>query len=299
MQEDRQNTACSSYVNEEKNKNELQEDKKSTTKHAFQGGDYGAYILCSTIYQGMPWDPFRTSTRIIYSFYALGLISIMAIYTGSLVSLLSVKNQVIPFTTFAELSANNEYKLGVIRGTLFYDFFFRNNFTEDDPMYHLKSKIIRDTKNDPIEQTIDMDYHFHRLNREKYAVFSYTEQFEDYAMRSCRVDMVKEKGEMLSDGFSLQKNSAYEKDFSRILTIIQAGELDKDLKKEFLPKLKQCSTKLNNVSLENIHGFLFIPFGGLGVALIAFIVENIYCSQFCQWMFRRIKHEIRPYQINF
>ena len=299
LQEERQRTACSPYANELKNRKESQEDKHPTAERTDQRGDFGACILRSTLNQGSTWDPFRTSTRLIYSFYTLGWIAIMAVYTGSLVSLLSVKKEVIPFRTFSELASNNEYKLGLLWGSMAYDYFFRNNFTEDDPMYHIKEKIIRDTKHDPIELLTDVDYHYERLNTEKYALFSYTTEFETFATTSCRVAMLKQKIGMSYDGFMLQKNSAYEKDFNRVLSKIQAGDVDKDLKKKFWPKPKQCATNLNNVSLENIQGVLYILFGGLGVAFIALLVENIYCSQFYQWMFRRIKHEFRPYQINF
>ena len=54
----------------------------------------------------------------------------------------------------------------------------------------------------------------------------------------------------------LRKDSAYADDFDNVLSKMQEGELDKDLKKKFLPKPKQSTTNLNNVSLENVHGFL-------------------------------------------
>ena len=267
----------------------LQSRRTQTIGFCSQRGDYGAYILRSTLYQGSTWDPSRISTRIIYSMYTIGWIVVMAIYTASLVSLLSVKKEIIPFRTFAELGAINEYKLGVEGGTIFYDVLFRNNFTKDNPIYYLKAKVTRDSKQDPSVITSDYDVLENRLITEKYAIFSLTEVFNSLAARSCRVAILKEKGQRVSDGFMLRKNSAYADDFDRALSKIQEGDLDKDLRKRFLPKPKQCSTNLNNVSLENIHGFLYILFGGLSIAFITLIGENFYCSQLFQLVFRRVK----------
>ena len=258
-----------------------------------QKGDYGAYILCLTLCQGSTWDLSRISTRIIYSMYTIGWIVLMAIYTASLVSLLSVKKEIISFRTFAELGANNEYKLGVEGGTLSYDVLHRNNFTKNDPMYYLKAKVTRDTKRDPSVITSDYDFLENRLITEKYTMFSISEVFNSLSARSCRVEILKEKGQRVIDGFMLRKNSACADDFDRVLSKIQEGDLEKDLKKKFLPKPKQCSTNLNNVSLENIHGFLYILVGGLSVAFITLVVENICSSELSQFMFKQIRHAFR------
>ena len=284
------NPEISSYTDQLQNRMNLHEDNEIKIDNTGRRGDYGAYILRSTLNQGAMWNPFRTSSRIIYSVYTIGWIVIMAIYTGSLVSLLSVKKEVIPFRTFAELGESNEFKLGVGGGTVFYDVLYRNNFTKGDPMYHLKEKVTRDTQRDPSVITSDYDFHEARLITERYALLTVTDGFNSLAARSCRVAMLKEKGERVTDGFMLQKSSAYADDFDHVLSKIQEGDLDKDLKKEFLPKPKQCLTNLNNVSLENIHGFLYILFGGLSVALIALVVENIVSSHFCKMVLENIKH---------
>ena len=77
-------------------------------------GDYGTYILHSASNQGAVWSPSRTSSRVIYGFYTVGWVILVATYTGYLVSFLSVKKDVIPFTTMAESAANTEYKLGTL-----------------------------------------------------------------------------------------------------------------------------------------------------------------------------------------
>ena len=153
-------------------------------------------------------------------FYTIGWIVLMAIYTASLVSLLSVKKEIIPFRTFAELGANNEYKLGVEGGTIFYDVLYRNNFTKDNPIYYLKAKVTLDSERDPSVITSDYDVLENRLITEKYAMFSLTKVFNSLSARSCRVAMVKEKGNRVSDGFMLPKNSAYAEDFDRVLSKI-------------------------------------------------------------------------------
>ena len=193
-------------------------------------------------------------------------------------SLLSVKKEIIPFRTFAELDANNEYKLRLQGGTVFYDVLYRNNFNKNNPMSYLKAKVNRDTKRDLSIISSDIEHHENLLVTEKYAMFTFTDHFHSLAARSCRVAMLKERGERITDGFYLQKNSAYMDDFNHVLSNIHEGHLDKNLRKIFLKKPKQCLTNLHNVSLENIHGVFYLLFGGLSVTFITLIGENIVAS---------------------
>ena len=276
-QEKKQSSEMSSHDNNIKHRKAFDKHQGQKIEHAGPK-DYGAFVLRSTLNQGATWDPCNHSTRIIYSFYTVGWLVIMALYTGSLVSLLSVKKEIIPFRTFAELDANNEYKLGLLGGSVFYDVLYRNNFTKNDRMSYLKAKVIRDTKRDLSIISSDMEYHENQLITEKYAMFTFTDHFNSLAARSCRVAMIKEKGDWIPDGFYLQKNSAYMDDFDQVLSMIQKGDLDKNLRKMFFKTAKQCQTNLHIVSLENIHGFFYMLFGSLCVAFIALVLENLAAS---------------------
>ena len=236
-------------------------------------GDYGTYILRSTLNQGAVWSPSRTSSRVIYGFYTVGWIILVATYTGYLVSFLSVKKDVIPFTTMAELAANNEYKLGILDGSYIHSVVVLMNYTESTPFWHLQSKLLHDSIQDPSVVNDDIDIHHSRLLTEKYAYMGLTDTYLSFAADSCRIGILEEKGERAGDGFVFQKNSAYTEDFNYVLAKIQKGELDRDVRKRFLPEPMQCTTSLSTVSMENIHGVFYILFGGLAVASLVLLVE--------------------------
>ena len=236
---------------------------------------FGWYILRSTLSQSSTLKPQYQSARIIYGFYSLGWTVLMATYTACLVSLLSIKKEVIPFSTVSELAENTDYKLGVTGGSVLYDSLHRNNLTKTDPLYHLKAKLTKDANDDPRVLTSDFDVHVKRLKSENYALYSLSDAYEALAAETCKIGVLKYRGEVMLDGFMFQKNSAYAEDFDITLSRMQEGDLDKGLEKKFLPKPKQCVTNHSNVSLENIHGVFYILFGGLSVAVVVLVVELI------------------------
>ena len=241
---------------------------------------YVGYILRSTFNQGTAWSPWHVSSRIIYSFYTLGWIILMATYTACLVSFLSVKKEVIPFRTMLELSQSSSYKLGVLGGTSSYNLLFRSNLTPSDHYFSLKSKIQQDMMKDPQVTSSDPSFQTYRVKTDTtFAFFGTSAAYDALAAESCKVSVLEEKGNRSPDGFDLKKNSAYARKFNYVLTKIQEGKLDLHLRKQFLPQPMQCSDSYKNVSLENIHGVLYILFGGLSIALVVFVIEIVSRSQ--------------------
>ena len=205
--------------------------------------DYGAYILRSTLNQGAVWSPDRVSTRIIFCFYSFNWIILTAQYTASLIALLSVKKEVVPFHTMDELSANNEYKLGIMSGTSEYDLLYNTNFSKSSSFYQLNSKLVRDAQNDPSVLSKDLSYHHNKLLTEKYAFITTQEVYDELASKSCKIGLLKEKGSVTFDGFAFQKNSAYANDFDVVVSRIQERNLDFYMRKQLVHKQIQCSTK--------------------------------------------------------
>ena len=247
-------------------------------KDLCSSGDFGAYILCSTVSQGSVWRPLHTSSRIMYSYYALGWIILMAAYITYLVSFLSLKKDVIPFRTMSELAENDEYKLGVLGGSSLYDLLFRDNLTARNIYFPLASKIKRDIQKDP--QLINSlgSYHNNRLLTDRnYALFDSSAAYNTLASESCKLSVLEEKGNRSPEGFACQKNSTYAKELNHVLSKIQEGELDLHLRERFLPQPMACEKSYNSVSLDNLHGVFYMLFGGLGIALIVLISELLFC----------------------
>ena len=251
----------------------------TSQKNSYTNCSYVGYILHSTFNEGTTWSPGHVSSRIIYSFYTLGWLVLIARYTAYLVSVLSVKKEVIPFRTMLEFSQSH-YKLGVLGGTSYYNLLFHSNLTPGDHYFPLKSKIQQDMMKDPQVTSSDGNLHVSRImTDETYAFFETSASFESLAAVSCKISALEEKGNRSPEGFDLQKNSAYARKFNYVLTKIQEEKLDLHLRKQFLPQPAQCPKSYKNVSLENIHGVLYILFGGLCIALVVLVIEIVSHSQ--------------------
>ena len=131
------------------------------------------YVLRSTLNQGATWSPPYSSSRIIYCFYTLGWFILVSTYTAYLVSFLSVKKEVVPFTTMSELAANNEYKLGATGGSYIANMLYRGNISKTSSFYHLKSKVSQDLTVDPSIFSKNPNFHYNRLLGEKYAFVTF------------------------------------------------------------------------------------------------------------------------------
>ena len=134
--------------------------------------DCAAYVLRFTLNQGATWNPPYNSIRIIYCFYTLGWLILVSTYTAYLVSFLSVKKEVVPFTTMSELAANKEYNLGTIGGSYISEMIYRANRSRTSSVYHIRSKLSKDSTVDPSIFTEDPNFHYNRLVTEKYALYT-------------------------------------------------------------------------------------------------------------------------------
>ena len=253
--------------------------------------DCAAYVLRTTLNQGATWSPPYSSSRIIYCFYTLGWLILVSTYTAYLVSFLSVKKEVVPFTTMSELAANNEYNLGTTGGAYIANMLYQTNVSKTSSVHHLRSKLSKDLIVDPSIFTKEPNFHYNRLLTEKYAFFTSLKTYDAFAAKSCKIELLKEKGSMMLDGFAFQKNSAYAKEFDLVVSQIQEGKLDFQIRKEFSPKPKQCSTSFKDISLENIHSVFYILFGGLGVAFACLVGEIMYHC-ICIWICNQVNKKV-------
>ena len=80
----------------------------------------------------------------------------------------------------------------------------------------------------------------------------------------------------------LQKNSIYTDKINSVLLKIKEGELDHKIRKEFLPKPKECDeTHSQVVSLDQIFGVFYTLCSGLSTALFILVAE-ICISYICK-----------------
>jgi ionotropic kainate glutamate receptor 2 len=272
-------TIIAFHITESAKTNQTPANRKVYTHYTY------GYILRSTLYQGAPYRPSRWSSRIVYTFYNGGWIILNATYAAFLVSFLLVKKDITPFTTIRELSENSDYKVGAVGGGIMLDTLLRFNFTKSNPYYKLKNKLLKDASSDETVIHMDTLFHYERVASEHYALLATTYEYNNLASESCSVDMLKEKGRQVFDGFALQKTSAYAADFDRTLTIMHEKMLDYFLAQKYMDKPMQCVSLHKNVDLEDICSVFYLLFAGMGIAFVVLVFEIVH-KQLKLWIKR-------------
>ena len=244
-----------------------------------QSFEYGVYIIMSTLSQSPSVNPSHQSMRIVYSFYSLGCIILITTYTGHLVALLTIKQNAVPFNTIRELAENTEYTLGVTGGTAGEDLLLNSNFIPGNPMSDLQGKLIRDAERDPTVLSPIYEDQVQRVRADKYVIRVTSGMYNAVVQQYCHVTTLKEKGEIILDGFMLQKNSVLTSEVDKVLMKIKEGKLDWKIKQEFWPKPKQCSEDYDLiVRMGNVFGMFCILLGGVLTAFVVLVLEVLCCG---------------------
>ena len=251
----------------------------STSKrssHFLSNIGFTNFIVMSTLNQGSTWSPSSQAARIIYSCYSLGLIILMSTYTAYLVSILAVKKDHIPFTTFMELADNNVYKFGTAVGSSA-DSDLHNNISVSPVYTKLQHKLNTDRINDPDVYTSSYSQLMDKVRNEKFAFFTTKSVYEDMVSESCELALLQELGQSIYVGFMFQKHSAYKELFDKVMLSIRKGKLDKSLQEIYWKKPRQCSDELSRaISVANIYGVFYLLLIGFSVAFLIMLSEILY-----------------------
>ncbi|ELT88935.1 hypothetical protein CAPTEDRAFT_207328, partial [Capitella teleta] len=76
------------------------------------------FTIGAALQQGSPLSPGSCSGRVLAASLWCTMVTLAAVYSGNLTACLAVSNLNTPFTTFADLTQQNEYQMGMIGGSV-------------------------------------------------------------------------------------------------------------------------------------------------------------------------------------
>ncbi|XP_067670713.1 glutamate receptor ionotropic, kainate 1-like [Haliotis asinina] len=86
-------------------------------KHSMGVSDIAFLGILIPLYQGTAVTPHASSSRVLLGFWWCFCIIITSVYTGNLIAILTITKEYVPFTTLEEVSQQDEYGVGAIRGS--------------------------------------------------------------------------------------------------------------------------------------------------------------------------------------
>ncbi|XP_067669728.1 probable glutamate receptor [Haliotis asinina] len=111
------------------------------------------------LHQGSLHLPQSRSGRIVYASWWMFCITIVAVYTGNLVAIMSVVKDRRPFKTMGELAENEDFKIILRKGSSFEDLFKNSN---DSVSKKIWTKVLG-TRSANIQNSLDEDHHYKML----------------------------------------------------------------------------------------------------------------------------------------
>ncbi|XP_067663725.1 probable glutamate receptor [Haliotis asinina] len=116
------------------------------------------------LFQGSLHLPRNISGRILYASWWIFCITIVAVYTGNLVAIISVVKEKIPFTTMDQLAGNEDFKIIIRKGSSYEEMYKNAN---DSVGKKIWTKVLA-TRSANIRNSLDEDRHYKMLLQSGY-----------------------------------------------------------------------------------------------------------------------------------
>ncbi|XP_067669702.1 probable glutamate receptor [Haliotis asinina] len=124
-----------------------------------------------TLHEGSPQLPHSRSGRILYASWWMFCVTILAVYTGNLVAIISVVKERTPFNTMGELAESEDFKVIIRKGSSFEDTYKNSN---DSVSKKIWTKVLA-TRSANMGNALDEDRHYKMLLQSGYyALITYS-----------------------------------------------------------------------------------------------------------------------------
>ncbi|PSN34585.1 Ionotropic receptor 117 [Blattella germanica] len=230
------------------------------------------YVFSSFCQQGHSVTPLSNSCRTVYvASYLIGMV-LVAAYSASLISHLTVQRIELPFTNFEGLLKDGTYKLGVTESSATFNLFDKSNSSLMQAVY--TTLIV------PYDLPKTSGEGFKRVcSDHKYAYMSpFDTPLSRYNGLEC--DMV----EIPYASFSGSLTMPIAKDhpllglFNHVLLNMRVGgTLDRLYTFSWPRKPEKWTSPLTSVELEEVFSLFSLLIGGMGFAAVTFIFEKCLC----------------------
>lgn len=236
------------------------------------------YVFGAAINQGGILPSIRkSSVRALVGFMWLNWIIIIAIYTGNLVAMMSVKKFKLPVNNLEDAVANKDFKL-IILGNSGHETIFK---TADSGIFkNAWQKISQNPKENIVP---DLKTGIERAKQENTGYISPRSVVNLVSHIDCDLTTTDEKFDFLANGvtFAVQKGWSYRNLFNKVLLEIsmEPGLNQKWLKSFNLTKSKKCkesdSTESTAIDISTYTGAFYVIAFGFGLASITMAIEFI------------------------
>ncbi|XP_067664738.1 probable glutamate receptor [Haliotis asinina] len=223
------------------------------------------------LHQASHHCPQSIPARIFYASWWLFCITIIAVYTGNLLAIISVAKEKIPFDTMEELAENEDFKIIIRKGSSYEDMYKDNN---DSVSKKIWTKVL-DTRSN-IQDSLDEALQYKMLVQSGYFAFittSITIDSMEKTVNNLRRIKCNTGLNYLSLPFPL--NSPLAELFSdALIRLYDNGLLDAWGTKWYGTRRKEQVPAITKVDLSNLRSAWLMCLSGIALAFITLGVER-------------------------
>ncbi|XP_069679125.1 glutamate receptor ionotropic, kainate glr-3-like [Periplaneta americana] len=229
------------------------------------------FIVFTVFTQQAPHPPLKPLSGSVAILTAqLTVLVLMAAYSGTLISFLTVRKIFMPFTDLAGFLKDGSYQLGVIEKTSEYDYFANNT---DETMHKIYERLMKPNAENIVRSELDG---LHRVCSARYAFLSSTYfMIEPLKQRNCSIIAVPIGTFQVPVAIIMNKASPYRELLDHNLQIMRRVGILKRLQLALSPKsTSPASESAIDVHLGHVMPLFFMLISGLITAVIVFCVEQ-------------------------
>ncbi|XP_071093134.1 probable glutamate receptor [Haliotis cracherodii] len=213
-----------------------------------------------------------TPGRIFYASWWLFCITIVAVYTGNLVAIVSVVKEKIPFNTIEELAGNNDFKIIILKGSLYEDIY---KYSNDSVSKKIWTKVL-DTRSTNIQNSLDEDLYIKMLLQSSYYTYitdSFTADGIEKTVNNLRRMKCSIGPNYLSLPFPV--NSPLVELFSdKLIRLYDNGMLEAWARKWSTTKREEHVHAMTKVDTSNLRSAWTMCVSGITVAFTVLVIER-------------------------
>ncbi|KAL5020559.1 hypothetical protein ScPMuIL_003451 [Solemya velum] len=241
--------------------------EENTIDHVF------LYLLASLFTEGAPFRPRSVSSRTIVSFWWIFTIILGGIYSGKLISILTVPKYKLPFTNLEEMVAQTEYKWGLLGGTFRVPVLKSSNL----PTYKkLWEGVVSFNESDPSVLALTTEEHVQKVLEGGYAFIADRTGMDIRKSTNCDLMTTDDKFFPMMYGIGLPNNSPYTKIMANQMAYIVESGVLQSWKRKWWPKENTCQASETNVrviTLLDVQSAFYIAGAMFVLALIILVLE--------------------------
>ena len=202
------------------------------------------YCLATLVTQSQSksHETHRTSARLVVAAHCSFALLLVTLWTGDIISYLSVNIESKPIVTLQDMLEQSEFKYGLLRGSFAYDNLRKSRQPRDQQIW---KNVLEFSKGD---EMILSDKHDVNMERVRQGGFVYITEYDVLAKaeaQECDLTTMREPLYPMSYPIGLQKNSAYRSIMNRISRqLIEAGVKFRLFNQHFLTNISCTDTRL-------------------------------------------------------